>query len=332
VRIKVGTFNVFNLVNAGVKYYNKPAYSKPDFNAKSKWIAAQLKRMEPQIVGFQEVFHEDALKHVAKLSGLFEPDSVIAPSADGTGPSVGLATTLPIVKQWDPIKKFPKNSRLSINGKKVPIKSFERPVLKVDLQLDDSHTVTVFVAHLKSKRPIIDTDNGEDDDDFTTRAVGEARSLIVRAAEAAALRALLVKEMQDNDQPVIVIGDLNDAVHSVSTQIVAGSPPWQFLPIDDKRKIWDVLLYNTSEIQSRQSERDVTYSYVYNGNYHTIDHIFVSQEFHRLNPSRIGKVEFVRFFNDHIVDGTLSSDNSGRIESDHGQIVATLRLKEDSND
>ncbi len=89
-----------------------------------------------------------------------------------------------------------------------------------------------------------------------------------------------------------------------------------------------MLLYNTSAIQSRQSERDVTYSYVYNGNYDTIDHIFVSQEFYRRNPNRIGEVEYVHFLNDHIVDGTLSTDDSGRTESSHDQVVASLRMQE----
>ena len=323
MRIRVGSFNAFNLVLPGVKYYDKPPYSADEFEAKATWTSAQLTRMDAQVVGFQEVFHEEALKDVATRSGLYPTERVIAPGADGSGPRVGLATSLPIVR-WDPIVDFPDESRLSLDGIALPISEFQRPVLRAELQLDDSNTVTVFVAHLKSKRPIINDD--EDEHDFATRAVGKTRALIVRAAEATALRALLVKTMRGNNTPAILIGDLNDGVHSVSTEITAGSPPWRFLQIDRKREIWDVLLYNTSKIQARQSERDVTYSYIYNGNYDTIDHIFVSQEFYRLNPKSIGRVEYVHFFNDHIVDQTLSRDDTGRIKSDHGQVVATLRL------
>lgn len=94
-------------------------------------------------------------------------------------------------------------------------------------------------------------------------------------SQAAALRCLLVEEMRNNSRPVILIGDLNDVVrsntyinyrqrsgtgastvsffffcltrrkvHSVTTEIISGTPPWKRLPRPLKDQIW--LVYSTN--------------------------------------------------------------------------------------
>ncbi len=324
--IKIGTFNLFNLVKPGERYYNKKPYSDQEFREKSAWIAGQLKRMGAHFVGFQEVFHESALKQVIRDSGLFEEQNTFAPGANGDGPRVGFATTLPLLEPPTPIADFPEKLDFSIEGVPFPVSSFRRPVLKVGVRFPNGQPVTIFNAHLKSKRPMVAAGKQHDP---IERTLGKARSLIVRAAEAAALRSILVDELQQNQHPVIVLGDLNDAVPAVTTEMVAGSPPWRYLPAQQKKAIWDVLLYSTYDIQARRSFRDVNYSQIHNGRYETLDHILVSQEFYRFNPNRIGEVNYLRFFNDHLIDETLSNDRPNRIVSDHGQLVVTLRLREE---
>jgi predicted extracellular nuclease len=85
-------------------------------------------------------------------------------------------------------------------------------VLRAELTLQNGVEVVVFVAHLKSKRPIVDDALRHDQQ---AKAVGHAASVILRAAEAAAFRCILVREMLSNTKPVIVIGDLNDSVRSL---------------------------------------------------------------------------------------------------------------------
>ena len=324
MEIKIGTFNLFNLVAPGVRYYNKKPYSKKEFAKKSEWIGRQLQRMDADLVGFQEVFHESALHQVIRASGLFDEKSTFAPGADGDGPRVGFATSLPLVESPTSIADFPADLDFSIDGVPFPAKSFLRPVLRAVVQFPNDHPVTIFVTHLKSKRPMVAPDKRHDPKEET---LGKARSLIIRAAEAAALRSIIVDELQQNQRSVIVLGDLNDAVQAVTTEMVGGTPPWRFLPTPQKKDIWDVLLYSTYDIQARQSYRDVNYSHIHNGRYETLDHIFVSQEFYRFNPDRIGEVNYLRYFNDHLFDATLSNDRTDRIASDHGQLVATLRLR-----
>lgn len=88
---------------------------------------------------------------------------------------------------------------------------------------DAGDIITVFVAHLKSKRPIVPDELRHS---ATAKAVGHALSLIHRAAESAALRCLVVDDIRKNNRPVVVLGDLNDTVHSVTTEIVSGTQPW----------------------------------------------------------------------------------------------------------
>ncbi len=195
------------------------------------------------------------------------------------------------------------------------------------LDADRDPTATVFVAHLKSKRPIRDPQAPEHDP--REEALGKARALVRRAAEAAALRFLVLDEVVANAQPTIVLGDLNDAARAVSTDIVMGDPPSRFWPraAEDRQAYWDRLLYSAYEINARQVGRDVSYTHIFNGNYENLDHILVSQEFFDRNPRRINEVATLRYFNDHLVDRRLSDDRRDRVVSDHAQLVAEIQLR-----
>jgi len=40
-------------------------------------------------------------------------------------------------------------------------------------------------------------------------------------------------------------------------------------------------------------------------------------------------VEYLHFFNDHLINDTLSYERRSRIASDHGQVVVTIRMREE---
>ena len=145
------------------------------------------------------------------------------------------------------------------------------------------------------------------------------------AAEAAALRALILDEVADTRTPVIVLGDVNDATLAVTTQMIAGEKPYYRYGRERKEAYWDTLLYSAQEIQVRASTRDTYFTYIYNGFYEALDQIMVSEELYRLNPDRVGEVYYVQIFNDHIIDAEQTFDPVPRTKSDHGQVVAWLR-------
>lgn len=321
--LKVGTFNLLNLALPGEPYYNRK-YRHDEFTRKVEWLSGQLNRMDADIVGFQEVFHKPALEQVLQASGQYENAEIVMGDRNGEGPAVALVSRFNVL-EYTIVSEFPPAARLEFKGTELPITEFSRPVLKTRLEIRPDLVVTVFVVHLKSKRPKV-ADN-VDPHDPRERALGHARSLMIRAAETTALRHLLLDVLQGRDDPVIVMGDFNDGGDAVTSQIMAGSPPWRKLPNHVKQEIWDVLLYNVKDIQARQSYHDVYYTHLHNGHYGSLDHILVSQEFVRQNPRRLGYVEYVKVFNDHLIDETLSDDRVPLWESDHGQVVTTIQLE-----
>lgn len=326
IKWKVGTFNLFNLVLPDTPYYGHNVYDQETYEQKIAWVSGQLKAMEADVVGFQEVFHLDALREALRAAGGDYAEAAVhgAPGEDGK-PFVALASTLP-VREVSVHREFPPESRIELLGVELPLDRFSRPVLRARLEMPVGGLVDVFVVHLKSKRP--EVPEGADPHDPLERAKGKVRSLTIRAAEAAALRAMLLDAMTGGERPVVVVGDANDVRDSVTTEIVTGTPPWHRMPRELKQRIWDRLLYDVKQVRPRGHRHDVTYTHVHNGRHETLDHILVSQEFMKPNRNHLGVVEYVREFNDHLVDSTMFRDALPRHTSDHAQVVATLAMRE----
>lgn len=321
-RFKIGTFNVYNLVLPDVLYYNEKKYSRKMYNKKLTWIGHQISTMDAEILGFQEVFHQQALQE-ALLQSSLKGATLIVEGETGEKPVVGLATTFEVLEHHS-FRAIPEAAKLHLGNVDVGITEFSRPVLKVKLAVTDFEMV-VFVAHLKSKRP--EFLEGEDAEDFIHKALAQVRALIRRGVEAAGLRALVLEEIARTTIPTVVLGDLNDAGEAVTTQVVSGEPPWKFEKFEKKQQIWDRLLYSAFEQLSKRSLKKSDYTYIHNGHYEILDHILVSQEFYKKNPDRLGEIEYVHVFNDHLIDGILSTEPVPKWQSDHGQVVATIRLK-----
>jgi hypothetical protein len=323
-QFRIGTFNLNNLALPEVVFNHGEFYDPEEYRKKVRWSAQQLDRMDTAIVGFQEVFHPEALQAVLHQSQSHAQHQMVVAQDRGKGPGVALATVFPILGKRV-YRDFPAASRLQIEEAQIPITTFTHPVLSVDLQLSEHIACTVFVVHLKSKRPMME--KGADYSDPVELAKGQARSLIYRAAEATALRFILMEKLRDRRYPVIVLGDVNDSHTAITTQLVSGQPPWECWPFRKKVPIWDTLLYQVKDIQARLGYGDYYYTHIYNGHYDSLDHIMVSEEFAPRNRDRIGQVTYVSVYNDHLFDQTLLAEQIDRWKSDHGQVVATIELQ-----
>ncbi len=318
-QVSVGTFNLYNLQTADTKVYGRPLYTsgpKGSYQKKIRWVGQQLRKLKANIVGFQEVWSPDALIDVAQESGCFGKKQLYVSKSGPHTPAVALASTFRVL-ETQIIEAFPKGLDFSTQGATVAMDSFSRPVLRAEILLPQGIRTIVYVAHLKSKRPRIH--DGEDRHDPRTQVLGTARSLLVRTAEAAALRWLVINDMEHSRTPVIVIGDLNDGVDSVTTQMITGEPSRSKRGAL-KRAAWDVLLYSTYELQAQQSHRDVFYSHVHNHRFETLDHILVSEELAGKGPSSIGQFVRMDVWNDHL------NVRPKKFASDHAQVVARFRL------
>jgi exonuclease III len=337
MRFRVASFNVENLIPPDIRYYDRLKDTREQYDAKANWIASILNRAMADIVGVQEVWLEEALTDVAKRSFAFANGAhIVAPGATRaenlTGhlakrPRLGLISRYPI-KAASSIQAFPPSINLTIplrvDGgvvKPVPvaISQFQRAILRavVDVQGLD---LTVYVAHLKSKGPLIA--EGEDGDDPFIASLGQARATFVRAAEAAALRHLILADLKDSKKPVIVLGDLNDTPDAASTQIVRGPTPHKDMDREEKLALWDVVLYSSFRVAAERSPQ--IHTHIHDGERDILDHILVSEEFYVRNRNRIGEVTRHEVINEHLRDN--DDDPAPPGSSDHGIPIAEIRL------
>ena len=310
--LRFATFNTFNLAPPGVKLYDNLVPSTPEqYEAKLDWTARQIDLIDADVIGFQEIFSQDVLRAaLARTTNYrdathngFDPD----PLAPRLTPSVALVTRLPQAAAAAQLIDFPEGINMPPGSRDA--ERFTRAPLHVALQVSAELIIDVVVVHLKSRRP--DYRNGDSGDDPQLYALACLRSLVRRGTEATALRVLLADMARTRQRPRIVMGDFNDVADAVTTGIVMGVGA----PLGER-------LFDACQLQRRfDSQRDVAFSCVHDGRYSTIDHVLVSEDFHRDLPNAIGEVVDVISLNDHLL-----LDCAGA--SDHGQVIARLRLYE----
>jgi len=314
--IRFATFNVRNLALPGMKYYDdQEPFTVAEYDAKVDWLAHQIDLVDADVIGFQEIFSQAALRDVLARSRHyrqahhlgFDPD----PSAGRLSPNVALVSRLPVTAHIASCVDLPRNLSVSLPGTSALVNRFTRPILHAQVMVTPQLTVNVFVCHLKSKRP--DYRNGGPEEDPDQIGMAILRSLIRRGTEALGLRYLLTDYMQSHREPLVVMGDFNDVAGAVSTQLV----------MDAGRRIrngFDDRLLESYRVQSRRDPlRDVGYTHMHDAAFETVDHILVSDQFNPASSLAIGEVSDVVYFNDHIA---LDRPEA----SDHGVVLVRIQL------
>lgn len=81
-RFTIASFNVKNLIGPDKEFYEFQSYTPEEYAWKEDWMAQQLFSMDADIIGFQEIFEEDALRAV-----IAEADRIGNESNDAVLPS-----------------------------------------------------------------------------------------------------------------------------------------------------------------------------------------------------------------------------------------------------
>lgn len=320
--LTVASCNLLNLALPGrVFYANQEPYGADEQEKKLEWLGSMLARLNADVLGFQEVWDESALMSAVARSGL-RYGRVAAPGAEagaiGT-PRVGLATRLE-VEALSSIAEFAPTEQVIV-PELGEHSRFERPVLRATLRTRHGQLLHVLAVHLKSKRPkfLQDPDGEplEDRDDPRVVARATLRALLMRGAEAAALRGIVTDLIHRTREPLILLGDMNDTPHAVTSQMIAAT---QAVAYD--REARDVALFHALDVQTEPSlRRDLAYSHVHQGWPELIDQVWVSEEFVAGSKFALGDVRRVAVFNDHL------HESRERWRSDHGFVQALLRLR-----
>ncbi|WP_219118364.1 endonuclease/exonuclease/phosphatase family protein [Janthinobacterium sp. UMAB-56] len=316
--IRFATFNVCNLAPAGAKLYdNLEPLSPAQYEAKADWTARQIDLLDADVIAFQEIFSQAALRDVLSRTRHYRDAALAGHEAmDAAGrmlPTVALVSRLPLAGAGVAWVNFPAGVTLASDSHAAEDNAcrFARAPLHVQVHLPGGQLTDVVVVHLKSRRP--DYRHGEGGD-AAAYALANLRSLQRRGAEAVALR-VLANELGHSGRPRIVLGDFNDIANAVTTSIVMGAGA----PCEPGMEM-RARLYDANAIQLRQDAlRHVGYTNIHDSAYMTIDHILVSEHFHAASPRAIGVVQEVSCLNDHLLLGLPHA-------SDHGQVLARIRL------
>ena len=258
-----------------------------------------------------------------------------------------------VIQEVDPILEIDFDQMGGGDGGVFRLNRLSRPILKARIPVG-GQTITVFNCHLKSKLgeftkpdtglpPEVDLTNY----DPVGRALGALRSAVRRMAEAWVLRKLVVEEIKAG-YPVIVLGDFNDGDHAVSSEIIAGERPFKnyawlrrhdaeranqrYTDAEDeviRGSIEQVRLESCEKLFVRKSARDMVYTSAFGGVFESIDQILLSPHFVG-GEGQIGEMSYFSVFNDHLTDGSHAEAPYNKLASDHGQIMAHLRLWDDA--
>ncbi|MEJ6004081.1 endonuclease/exonuclease/phosphatase family protein [Paucibacter sp. AS339] len=335
-QFSVATFNLYNLNLPGRPIYtDRNGWTQAEYELKIAWTARQLSILKSDIFGFQELWHGDALKHAVEAAGQSAELDLLLP-ANATGTQIVSAALVKkglLVGDPEWISHFPPKFRLHSGGDDpqtphidVSITGFSRPVLHFTVRLRDKlPLVHVYVCHFKSKGPTQVFNEAwfkADKASYAPHAValGSALSTIRRTAEAAALRMLLTEQMKGNDTPVIVLGDINDAQHSNTANVLTEQP--QYL-VGDSLGGSDVALYTAQTLQEYRDTRDVYYTHVHQDVRESLDHILVSEQFYDHSRKRQWLFDGLAINNDHLNFDNHKADGS----NDHGIIRASFSYK-----
>ena len=326
--LTVATCNVLNLALPGRHFYpGQEPYSQSEYERKVGWLGERFQTLNADVLAVQEVWDEAALQEAVNRSGLRYKFVSVPGAENGLGqggaqgtPRVGLVTRL-AVEAVESLIDFPPQAVVNVPGLG-PYTRFERPPLHATLRLKNGPCLHVITAHFKSKRPKFLSDAQgnptEDRDDPAVQALGGLRSLIMRGAEALAVRLKVIELLSRTREPLVMMGDLNDGPHSVTTQLVAATSQVAY-----DRGAYDNALFSAWDVQGESAlRRDVAFSHIHQGFPEVLDQVLVSEEFTAKSRRAIGEVKRVEVFNDHLFEGR------SRTVSDHGFVRALIRWEQ----
>ena len=99
--LRIGTFNLFQFVEPPYSWYEKKStFSKGRWAKKTSWVKEQIALMNCDIIGFQEVFSNNALKKLTKELGFEYFVTVDNAKVDNDDSSIFISTTVALASKF----------------------------------------------------------------------------------------------------------------------------------------------------------------------------------------------------------------------------------------
>ncbi len=320
--------------------FGDPPYTAEAWAAKTGFVAETLNRLKPDVVAFQEVFSPQALQ--ALCAGLGLPHFTTAglqPKA-GTTPGDFLNAINAVASKTQFIDEFrvPFPAEAAARLDLDPGYDFSRPPVGVVVDGGALGQVTVVCVHLKSKRP--DTPDVAYDetvawperlrDTMVRQSTGMIRSMLRRGAEAAGLYDHLASLLlADPERAIVVLGDLNDSVTSVTMDALTmrdrvfkigadGPSDW---PEGTDRALHSLRFADAATLTATPEGAPRRATHFHNGVPGVIDYALVSNALNPRSRASRGHPKRLRILDAHIADPTRPNS------TDHAILALELEAR-----
>ena len=280
--VRVATYNVEN-------YLDQPTESRKQVKseaAKAK-VRESIRTLNPDVLALEEMGTTNALLELRaslKAEGCDFPYWEHVQGFD-TNIHIAVLSKLPFASRTPHT-----NDSFLLDGRRFRV---SRGFAEVEIQADKNTTFTLLAAHLKSRRPVPNADEGQ-----------------LRLEEAKILREIVDAHLTKNPAAkIVVLGDFNDVRSTDSTKAVIGRGKFKLTDTRPAERNGDNL---PNEIP-RYDPRNITWTHYYGleDSYSRIDYIMISPA---LSRSWLPKETYIL---------TVPNWGSG---SDHRPITAAFDL------
>jgi endonuclease/exonuclease/phosphatase family metal-dependent hydrolase len=316
MKIKLGTFNLFQFVEPPYSWYTKKEkFNERQWLEKTTWIKAQIVKMDCDIIGFQEVFSRKSLKSLVAELGFKYFKVVDVAKLSKNNRHKYVTTTVAIAS------KYPIANVQGVEPHDKTLK-FARVPIKAIVTLPDNKELLVYVCHFKSNRNnefeyVFDVeDTLEHKKELVLKTLEDkySTSLKQRLAEASSLFHDIKKY---HNMPTVLLCDLNDKEFSLSIDALTN------LKYHDDESTKGLVLHDASyeykhedynpHPEAKEPVRKPTSYFLGKGN--VLDYIFISDDLKD------------KVTNYAVLDAHLRDNKDGSLlKSDHAQVVCELRF------
>ncbi|OAN18128.1 hypothetical protein A3K86_04295 [Photobacterium jeanii] len=336
-RFTIATFNLFNYIAPPDAFYDfENIYSLQEWQKKQAWIKRYLSAVQPDIIGFQEVFSASSLEELVHTEGYEYFAVVDEPSLVDDyiyqDPIVAIASRFPIV-DVQAIK--PSTTHLIAAGISTDF-IFSRQPLRATITIPHIGNCDCYVVHFKSKRATEVNFTSEPPLQVDVVAhhnalFGEWRSSMQRSSEALLLKAAITERRAQTDHPVVVMGDFNDDLYSPLLNNL-------LLTIPTENKTNDVScpslrdsyfqltdsyhLYTATDNAPADTSRAATHYYFNKGS--VLDYILLSDEFDAQCLTSLYEVANYHTEDRHLINPIFDKDSHS---TDHAVVSIELKLR-----
>ena len=329
--LRIGTFNLFQFVEPPYSWYEKKStFSKGRWAKKTSWVKEQIALMNCDIIGFQEVFSNNALEKLTKELGFEYFVTVDNAKVDNDDSSIFISTTVALASKFPILEvqevKVNMNSILSHNFDSDF--EFSRTPIKALIELPSKQKITAYVNHFKSNRmneleyAFTKEHTLQDKIDKTKNALEQnlSKALKQRLCETSSL----FYDFKQTSTPIITMCDLNDKEYSLTIEALTNEAYHS-----DKKEnyyiLYDVYNLEDKKIHNPHPEQKVlkrTPTSYFQGVGNVLDYIFVSKEFDKKEKNALGKINSYEVFNKHL----HNNPHGSLLQSDHAQVVCEIEL------